>query len=101
MQADGPLSVQGAHGSALASLAGDPARPPRRTASSVLPPYRTAAVVLQVVPFLYGSKPALLQLGSGLPYSQIMMAVKRDAAGALVVFVAAVAFAVAKALHLL
>ncbi|GIL95578.1 hypothetical protein Vretimale_1533 [Volvox reticuliferus] len=33
----------------------------------------------KIVPFLYGPKPALLRLGSGIPYSQITAAVQRDA----------------------
>lgn len=39
-------------------------------------------ILSKVVPFLYGAKPALLQLGAGLPYSQILKAVRRDAAAA-------------------
>lgn len=54
--------------------------------------------LLQLVPFLYGKRPALLQLGSGLPYSKIIAAVRRDAAAALIGVVATLLFVVAKLL---
>ncbi|KIY98661.1 monooxygenase [Monoraphidium neglectum] len=41
-------------------------------------------ILSKVVPFLYGAKPALLQLGAGLPYSKILKAVRRDATAAAV-----------------
>lgn len=55
-------------------------------------------ILSTLVPFLYGKRPALLQLGSGLPYSKIVAAVKRDAAAALVGVVAALLFVLAKLL---
>jgi hypothetical protein len=41
-------------------------------------------ILSKLVPFLYGARPALLQLGAGLPYSKILRAVRRDAAAAAV-----------------
>ncbi|EFJ43553.1 flagellar-specific protein Ssa14 [Volvox carteri f. nagariensis] len=59
----------------------------------------------KIVPFLYGPKPALLRLGSGIPYSQITAAVQRDAKLAVVLGVAllvgAVVTLVAKALKVI
>ena len=45
-------------------------------------------ILSKLVPFLYGARPALLQLGAGLPYSKILKAVKRDAAAAAVLLAA-------------
>ena len=39
-------------------------------------------ILSKVLPFLYGAKPALLQLGSTIPYSQITKAVARDSTAA-------------------
>lgn len=52
------------------------------------------------MPFLYGPRPALLQLGSGIPYSKITQAVARDAKLAVVLGLVLAAVAVAKALGL-
>lgn len=41
-------------------------------------------ILSKIVPFIYGARPALLQLGAGLPYSKILKAVRRDAAAAAV-----------------
>jgi len=41
-------------------------------------------ILSKVLPFLYGAKPALLQLGSTTPYSQITKAVARDSTAAAV-----------------
>ncbi|PNH10362.1 Kynurenine 3-monooxygenase [Tetrabaena socialis] len=57
-------------------------------------------VLSKIVPFLYGPKPALLQLGSGIPYSQITAAVARDAKLAVVLGVALVLLLIAKLLRL-
>lgn len=51
---------------------------------------------VQIVPFIYGSKPALLQLGSDKPYSVIYAAVRRDAALAAGLVAALAAWAVVK-----
>lgn len=45
-------------------------------------------ILSKILPFLYGSKPALLRLGSTIPYSTITAAVRRDS------LLAAVGFAV-------
>lgn len=45
-------------------------------------------ILSKIVPFLYGSRPALLQLGAGLPYSKILKAVRRDALAAAVLLAA-------------
>ncbi len=58
-------------------------------------------VPTQIVPFIYGSRPALLRLGSGIPYSQITAAVARDAKLAAVLLLALVAFAAAKLFKLI
>jgi hypothetical protein len=66
--------MRGSRRSQRRSTAPQPTRlnpPPRR-----LGPPRCCP---QIVPFLYGPKPALLRLGSGIPYSQITAAVRRDA----------------------
>jgi 2-polyprenyl-6-methoxyphenol hydroxylase-like FAD-dependent oxidoreductase len=50
-------------------------------------------ILSKVVPFLYGPRPALLRLGSkDMPYSQILKAVRRDAAAAAVLVAGAVAW---------
>jgi kynurenine 3-monooxygenase len=45
-------------------------------------------VLSKLVPFIYGSKPALLSLGSTTPYSRIISAVRRDSAIAAAAFAA-------------
>jgi ubiquitin carboxyl-terminal hydrolase 48 len=45
-------------------------------------------ILSKLLPFLYGSKPALLKLGSTAPYSTIVAAVKRDSIMAAVGFAA-------------
>ncbi|GLC46748.1 hypothetical protein PLESTF_000431900 [Pleodorina starrii] len=62
-------------------------------------------ILSKIVPFLYGPKPALLRLGSGIPYSQITAAVQRDAKMAAVLgialLVAALVTLVAKVLRVI
>lgn len=56
-------------------------------------------VLSKIVPFLYGSKPKLLELGSA-PYSEILAAVKRDSLGAAIIVAGLVAAGVTKAFAL-
>ncbi|KAG2449076.1 hypothetical protein HYH02_005825 [Chlamydomonas schloesseri] len=58
-------------------------------------------ILSKIVPFIYGSRPALLRLGSGIPYSQITAAVARDAKLAAVLLLALVAFVAAKVFKLI
>ncbi|KAG2495591.1 hypothetical protein HYH03_006191 [Edaphochlamys debaryana] len=53
-------------------------------------------ILSKIVPFLYGSKPKLLQLGSGIPYSSITRAVERDSKIALVLVLAGLVFLAVK-----
>lgn len=52
-------------------------------------------ILSKIVPFLYGKKPKLLELGSA-PYGQILQAVQRDSAAAAVLAVAGLLALVAK-----
>lgn len=55
-------------------------------------------VLSKTVPFLYGKKPAIMQIGSTTPYSSIYAAVKRDAAAVAVALLAALVALAAKLL---
>ncbi|KXZ44087.1 hypothetical protein GPECTOR_74g701 [Gonium pectorale] len=57
-------------------------------------------ILSKIVPFIYGPRPALLRLGSGIPYSEITAAVRRDAKLAVVLGVVLLLAAVAKLLKL-
>ncbi len=54
----------------------------------------------QIVPFLYGPRPALLRLGSGIPYREITAAVRRDAKLAAFLLLAIALFITAKIFRL-
>lgn len=58
--------------------------------------HRAGTALSKLVPFLYGDQPALAALGSRMPYSVILRAVRRDALAAALGFVALLLFGAVK-----